>query len=278
MHTKWHEVHCERRSAWWHRKLWVAAFFIFQGPTESLMLYADALHCNYRSHWSLLTVLPLMYKIFCFPPEITSLAFHGAWSRGIKQHQNCGDSTFGTSKCAHEGGEREAEAVPHLITPADSWKALRHDKCWFLMHSWNASSWSELGPTGARTARFLPQRAAVHTTLGTVTDVQPIWGPLWKRSLSRFGLTVPWLDRIITCPTGCADQSAALIKNKKKTTTTTQQNIHPSVWQRGNETETSRSKICGGTVVFQNSTETPGEDIIHSQGLISRPDTADMFR
>lgn len=53
-------------STGWLRKLWVAAFFIFQGPTESLMLYADALHCNYRSHWSRLTVLPFMYKIMLF--------------------------------------------------------------------------------------------------------------------------------------------------------------------------------------------------------------------
>lgn len=28
----------------------IVAFFMFQGPTESLMLYADALHCNYRRH------------------------------------------------------------------------------------------------------------------------------------------------------------------------------------------------------------------------------------
>ncbi len=63
MRTKWHRMRCEHRSAWWHRKLWVAVFFIFQGPTKSLMLYADALHCNHRSHWSLLTVFAFyVYK------------------------------------------------------------------------------------------------------------------------------------------------------------------------------------------------------------------------
>lgn len=120
MHTKWHQMNCERRSAWWNRKLWVAAFFIFQGPSESLMFYTDALHCNYRSCCSLLTVLPFLYKILLFYPN-----HKPGFSWNIKQDQNCGDSTYCALKCAQISSEREPLfAVPHLITPADSWKAL----------------------------------------------------------------------------------------------------------------------------------------------------------
>lgn len=131
---------------------------------------------------------------FCFSTQITSLAFHGPWSRDIMQHQNCRDSPFGTVKYHTEVWEERLGATPnHTRWFTESSQA---DKCWFLMHNWKISSWSELRPTGgihntqsSHRARFHPPRAAVHIALGTGTDVQPIWGPLWKCSLSRLVLT-----------------------------------------------------------------------------------------
>lgn len=55
----WHQfdAHKITSNALWAQECTTVAafFFIFQGLAESLMFYADALHCNYRSQWSLLT-------------------------------------------------------------------------------------------------------------------------------------------------------------------------------------------------------------------------------
>lgn len=133
-------MHCKHRRARWQRKLWVAALFIFQGPAESLMLYGDALHCNHRSHWSLLIQFCLIKFSFSHKSQTWPLRI---WSRDLKQYQNCRNSTFCMLTCAHVGrGKKEAGAMPRLITNSQAGKYC------FLMHNWNASSWSDLSLTG----------------------------------------------------------------------------------------------------------------------------------